>query len=77
MVSWLGVRGEIRGNHCVCHFSDWQVRAYQLLHIFLHELGHHHDRYADNGEDYAEHYARKYESAIWDRYLVEFGLDGS
>jgi hypothetical protein len=70
----LGVQSEKRGNHYICTFSEEQVRAYQLLHIFLHELGHHHDRNTDHGEWYAEKYARQYESGIWLQYLREFEL---
>lgn len=62
--------------------TDSQARAYQLLHIFLHELGHHHDRMTtkrqlstSRGEPYAEAYARRHEGLIWDRYLKVFGLD--
>lgn len=72
----LGVKSTRQGNHYVCHFAESQVRAYQLLHIFLHELGHHHDRYTTHGEGYAELYARKYETLIWERYLREFELEG-
>jgi hypothetical protein len=56
------------------------ARAFQLLHVLLHELGHHHDRmttragrYSCRGEDFAEHYSRRYAERIWGRYLDEFG----
>lgn len=56
-------------------------RAYQLLHVLLHELGHHHDRMttkrkqqASRGEAYAERYANHYASTTWERYWEEFGL---
>lgn len=65
----------------VCQFNENQVRAYQLLHIFLHELGHHHDRMttkskvrSSRGEGFAEKYARENERLIWDRYLRVFPL---
>ena len=50
----LNVKYEIKPTHVLCHFTDQQIVAYQLLHIFLHELGHHHDRLStrkkrDNG----------------------------
>lgn len=74
-----------------CHATDsgdvllqWTestIRAYQLTHILLHELGHHHDRMttrsqrrACRGEDYAERYAIRNSRLIWDRYRNEFGL---
>ena len=62
-------------------WSPEQARAFQLMNIFLHELGHHHDRmtsrrqkFCGRGEAYAENYARKYEAVIWQRYLRAFGL---
>lgn len=66
----------------VIHWSEWTARAFQLCHVFLHELGHHNDRMSthtktDNGprgEDFAENYAWEYETLIWERYLEEFGL---
>jgi hypothetical protein len=65
----------------LCWFTEPAIRAYQLLHILLHELGHHHDRmttrslaFAPRGEGYAEAYAWKHEQEVWDRYLSTFGL---
>jgi hypothetical protein len=63
-------------------WTESQARACQLLHVLLHELGHHHDRMtnrsktrAARGEPYAERYALRYEAGIWDAYLQEFGLE--
>jgi len=63
-----------------CQFTQSTARAYQLLHILLHELGHHHDRLTtksqgrpNRGEPYAEAYALTYEARIWERYQEEFG----
>ena len=46
-------------------WTEGQARAFQLLHVFLHELGHHHDLITTRrqlrggrGEAYAERYAR-------------------
>ena len=57
------------------------VRAYQLLDVLLHELGHHHDRMTTGsqkrparGETYAEQYAAQYAERIWDAYSAEFEL---
>jgi hypothetical protein len=65
----------------LCKFTEPAVRAYQLLHVLLHELGHHHDRmttrsraYACRGEGCAEEYAWRHERLVWDRYLAAFGL---
>lgn len=69
-------------NDIVIHWSLRTARAYQLCHVFLHELGHHRDRMstrskidnAPRGEDFAEEYAWKHEMLIWEHYLAEFGL---
>jgi len=78
----LNIKFQIKTNGVICHFTEDQIVAYQLLHIFLHELGHHHDRIStrsqrDNGprgEDYAEKYAFKYEKLIWNRFFEEFQM---
>jgi hypothetical protein len=64
----------------IAEFTEWGVRSFQLLHILLHELGHHHDRMtsparkdATRGERYAETYARTHERVIWNGYLRAFG----
>jgi len=66
------------------HFLDWteeSVKGFQLLHLFLHELGHHHDRittrsqrHASRGESYAEQYAQRYAEEIWEKYGDAFGV---
>lgn len=75
----LGVKYEVKKNGVICHFNEQQIRAYQLLHIFLHEIGHHHDRINTKskrrpakGEEYAESYAFKYEKIIWNKYFDTF-----
>jgi len=64
----------------LCKFDEPAVRDFQLLHILLHELGHHHDRMttrrqrrASRGEQYAEEYALAYEALIWQKYYRAFG----
>ena len=63
-----------------CHFTEHTARGFQLLHILLHELGHHHDRMTTRsrlrpgrGEMYAEEYSMEYASRIYERYFEEFG----
>ena len=63
------------------HFTVETARAFQLVHVFIHELGHHHDRmttqsqrWAARGETYAEQYARQFEDVILARYRREFKL---
>lgn len=73
----------VRRKGCVqARFTEGQARAYMLLNIFLHELGHHRDRmttrsrkYSARGEGYAEDYALTHERRIWDAYMRRFGLD--
>ncbi len=78
----LGVPVEKKQGVYLCKFDEASARAFQLLHIMLHELGHHHDRMttrsknrAARGEEYAEQYARKYENTIWHRYFEVFRID--
>ena len=62
--------------------SKWDersARSFQLLHVLLHELGHHHDhmttkskRDSGRGEPYAEEYALRYEALIWERFFQVF-----
>lgn len=67
-------------GYVVCEFNEKTARAYQLLHVLLHELGHHHDamtnksKQISRGEPYAEAYARQYADIIWQRYLETFEL---
>lgn len=75
----LEVPVERIGDAYHCQFDEAAARAFQLLHVFLHELGHHHDRMAtrskrqaSRGESYAEQYARQHEDVIWDRYFEVF-----
>lgn len=77
----LEVPCELIADGFLCKWTEPKARAYQLLHVFLHELGHHHDRMttksqvsASRGEPYAEAYARNYESQIWLRYLEVFDV---
>ena len=79
----LGVDCERRGARVLCRFTESQARAWQMVNILLHELGHHHDRIntrskreCSRGEPYAEAYALEYEGIIWDRYIEVFGLPG-
>ncbi len=76
----LGVSSHVIEKSVMCEFTEAQAQAYQLLHIMLHELGHHHDRMttrsrirASRGEPYAEAYALTYEAQIWERYQETFG----
>ena len=76
--TWTDEEGEP-----VCRWTPSSVRAYLLLHVFLHELGHHRDRMTtrsrrecSRGEPYAEQVAWDFEELIWERYCDEFGMPG-
>jgi len=78
----LGVAHEKQNNENLCNFTVGQARAFQLMHILLHEIGHHHDRMstrtrkrASRGEGYSEAFAFEQERVIWDQYERQFGFD--
>ena len=75
----LGVPIEPTAEGHLLQFTEGTLRAYQLLHVLLHELGHHHDRMttrskrrASRGESFAELYARTHGDRIWSRYFELF-----
>ncbi len=62
-----------------CHFDEASVKGFQLMHILLHELGHHHDRMttksqaeAARGEAFAEEYSLRRTDHLWNAYFREF-----
>lgn len=79
----LGVACEAMPNDptgTLCYFNEASIKGFQLMHILLHELGHHHDRMSTRsqhssprGERYAETYAMKYAEELWDGYFRVFG----
>ncbi len=81
----LGVPCEFHATetdrYFLCKWTQNTARAYQLLHILTHELGHHHDRITTasqkrtaRGEPYAEAYALKYGDLVWERFTRHFPL---
>ena len=75
----LGIKYTEEEKGFFCEFTPEQIKAYQLLHILLHELGHHYDRIktkskykSSRGEKYAEDFAIKKEKEIWNRYQEVF-----
>jgi len=76
----LGVAYERKSDEWCCHFTESQAKAFMLLHIFLHELGHHVDKLQSKnqnvikgGEVFAENYANKLFDEIWPAYIEKFG----
>lgn len=60
-------------------WTEAQARAFMLLDVFVHELGHHHDRMTSRGDDapggepYAVEYARRVRAEVVPEYLRRFG----
>jgi hypothetical protein len=68
-------------SRVVLQFTEAMARAYQLLHVFLHELGHYRDRmtmrtqkHSARGEGFADGYAMRCMERVWERYLDTCGL---
>ncbi len=81
LLDTLGVVPEKSAGRYRLRWTEEQARAFQLLHILPHELGHHHDRIttrakrlAARGEPYAEAYAYRVMDAVFPAYLERFGL---
>lgn len=78
----IGVPHEKESDGCwKMKFTIETARAYQLLHVFLHELGHHVDRMntrgkhdCPRGEPFADAYAFEHEPAVWEQYEAIFGV---
>jgi hypothetical protein len=77
----LDVRMEKRGGRRELHWTEEQARAFMLLDVLPHELGHHHDmlttrsrRDPARGEPYADAYAREVLEAVWPVYGRHFAL---
>lgn len=71
----LGVDRERAGDDVRVRWTEAQARAFQLLHVLPHELGHHRDRMttrsrrqAARGEPYAERYADAVLERLWPTY---------
>lgn len=77
----LGVPHRRQGALRRLEFTAETARAYQLLHVLLHELGHHQDRMtsrrrasAGRGEGHAEAWALAREAELRAPYEAAFGL---
>ena len=74
-----GVPITLRYGRFLCEFTELQVRAFQLLRVLTHELGHHADLMATrskrfgHGEHFAERFAIDWEKRLWAAYVDAFG----
>ncbi len=65
--------------HVLCKFTVPQARAFTLLHVFLHELGHHADwlarrsGYSRQAEEIAESFANRNFKVLLPAYIARFG----
>lgn len=62
-------------------FTEETARAFMLVDILLHEIGHHHDRMRTRskkqcaeGEKYAERFAHELRARVWPEYVRRFRL---
>ena len=76
----LAIPYEVAEGRISILFTEATARAFSLIHVLVHELGHHHDRMTTRsqrnscrGEAYAEDYARQFQDLIVARYRKEFG----
>lgn len=81
LLELLGVERVERADRLELHWTEAQARAFQLLDVLPHELGHHHDRMtthdqrrATRGEPYALKYALEVLERVWPRYAVHFDV---
>lgn len=79
IIERLGVSVDVSEETAFCRFTEAQARAFMLLHVFMHELGHHHDRMnqkhrdSTRGEDYAECFANIRFDQLYRPYVDVFG----
>ena len=66
---------QINKDYYRVEFTINSAKAFMLIHIFMHELGHHLDRmtsrrqeYCGRGEEFAENWALIHETEMYERY---------
>ena len=76
----IGIVYEQNDDEWICHFTESGAKAFMLMHIFLHELGHHVDKLRSRnqdmmvgGEDFAEKFANTMFNKVWPLYIKKFG----
>lgn len=78
VVTEKNVDAENEDVYWLCYFSEAQAKAFMLMHIFLHELGHHVGKFRSkkrnsSGEVFAENYANRRFHELWPAYINWFG----
>lgn len=70
---------DVDEHGAIVRFTESSALAFQLMHVLLHELGHHHDRMTTaskrspaRGEPFANSYAYEHAEKLWDAYYREF-----
>lgn len=66
-----GVPMKLHFGRVLCDFSERQIRAFQLLRVLMHELGHHAD--VERGEPYANRFEVEWDQRLWSKYVARFG----
>ena len=71
---------EESASYCNLAWTDQTIKGFQLMHILLHELGHHNDMMTtksqvrpSRGEPFAEDFANSHATGLWDTYFDTFG----
>lgn len=71
----------IKKNYVICDFNESQIKAFQLLRVMTHEIGHHVDRIGTRsrkkcprGEIFAFKFEKEYERILWNKYFEYFSL---
>lgn len=77
----FGVEHAKRGPRYELRWTEEQAKAFQLVYVLAHEIGHHRDRVTTRnilvcprGEPYAEAYARRSMREVLPLYVRRFGL---
>jgi len=75
----IGLKYEKENEEWICYFTEFQAKTFMLMHIFLHEMGHHVDKLRSKnknqmlgGEEFAENFANKMFEEIWPIYSIKF-----
>ena len=73
----IELKFERKKDVVICWFDEGKAKAFTLVHVLLHELGHHVDSrqrsFCASGEPYAEGFAKRLEDEVWSKYIKKFG----